>query len=277
MSIGENMSNAWHKHPYIIMGVGGIIVLYFLWPSSSKSSGAPANNDYATQLASETALSQAQLAEQAHSNQAQFAASAAEIAASSAAIATSNSAIAQADAAAIISNDKTISTQVQGETALGIAQTTAGSTDFAALIAGLTSFGTQSIGGTSTAEAAGLNAYLSGMGTVYSTHNGDINTQGAPSPSYGRGGGYFNDLLGGSGSATATNYRTNNEFAASFLSDINASQTPFSANNNLLAGLWASMISSYTTKQATLPVSLPALPALPMPIVGQIQVVPGHA
>src|ERR1700730_6116204 len=104
----ESMKEAWHNHPYIIMGLGAIIVAYFLWPS--KSTSATSSGD--PQLAAETALAQTQLAAQAQTNQAQIAATAAQNAAEATAAGVSNQAVAAANAAAIVSYNQTTQTGI---------------------------------------------------------------------------------------------------------------------------------------------------------------------
>ena|SRR5271157_233829 len=134
MSFGNSMASVWHNHPYLIMGAGGLVVLYFLWPSTSSSSAGASTDPYGQQLAAETALSQTQLAEQASvalgAQQEQVA--------QDAAIAQSNSSIAQGNAASIIAYNQTAQASINAEASLGIAQTAAGSSDFNALLAGLT-------------------------------------------------------------------------------------------------------------------------------------------
>src|SRR3977135_3415074 len=105
----ESMKEAWHNHPYIIMGLGAIIVAYFLWPSKSA---APAGTSGDSQLAAETALAQTQLAEQAQTNQAQIAANAGVGVARATAAGATNQAVAAANAAAIVSYNQTTQTGI---------------------------------------------------------------------------------------------------------------------------------------------------------------------
>lgn len=65
MAIGEEIKSAWTNHPYILLGGGGIIALYFLWPRKKEpASQGQGRDNYATQLAAQTALAQSQLASQ---------------------------------------------------------------------------------------------------------------------------------------------------------------------------------------------------------------------
>jgi len=147
MPIGQDMANVWHKHPYLIMGAGAVVVLYFLWPSSSSNNAQTSSNQstdpYGQQLAAETALSQAQLAEQAATDQMQSQQTAAEYQAAAAATAGSNEAIAQSNAAAIVSYNQTLQTQITDLSSVAVAQTQASSSSFQALLTALTAFGAQ--------------------------------------------------------------------------------------------------------------------------------------
>lgn len=279
------MSSAWHNHPYIIMGVGGVIVVYFLWPSKAAPTAAAPNTDYANQLAAETALSQAQLAEQASTAQMHFQAAAAESAAAAQAAAVSNVAIAGANASAIAANDKVLETQIIGETNFGLAQSSARSNDFLALIAGLGQFGNQAYGGSKYATAAGLDAYLTGIGAKFSTHNGDITVTKAAPPSYNIGTNVKTWLSGGGnpsaggptwgdGTDVVTNARRNNGLATDLSTDVMAANSPFAANNNLLGNLWGNLIAQSAALQASPYAHLPAMPALPTPSVGEILPIP---
>lgn len=296
MSIGASMSSAWHNHPYIIMGVGGIIVVYFLWPSKAAPTAAAPNTDYANQLAAETALSQAQLAEQASTAQMHFQAAAAESAAAAQAAAAesaaaaqaaavSNVAIAGANARAIEANDKVLETQILGETNFGLAQSSARSNDFLALIAGLGQFGSQAYGGSKYATAAGLDAYLTGIGAKFSTHNGDITVTKAAPPQYNIGTNVKTWLSGGGkpseggptwgyGTDVVTNARNNNRLATDLSTDVMAANSPFAANNNLLGNLWGNLIAQSAALQAKPYAQLPSVPTLPTPSVGEILPIP---
>jgi hypothetical protein len=285
MSIGASMSSAWHNHPYIIMGVGGAIALYFLWPSSSSSApSSSASSDYATQLAAETSLSQTQLASQAAVNENEQNMNAAENAAAEAAIGTSNEAIASANAAAIVSYNQTAQTQITGATNLGIAQSANQSSDFLALVAGLTTFGSQSETGLQSAGGSGLDAYLTGIGANFSsTDNGaNITTDeftNAPlgggtymsgSGTYGSGEGWGGGGVSGGGGQSSQFTNTQNDPTSNFSSLIDAASSPFTANDNLMAGLWGQLITQSGATSgaltAALPVSTVQLPTLSGPV-----------
>jgi Domain of unknown function (DUF4214) len=67
MAFMEEVKGAWHNHPYIILGGGAVIALYFLWPKSTASTATTTSGltDYQAQLAAQTALAQTQLGTQA--------------------------------------------------------------------------------------------------------------------------------------------------------------------------------------------------------------------
>lgn len=279
MSIGESMANAWHKHPYIIMGVGGVIVVYLLWPSSSSSSsGAATSTDpYADQLAAETALSQSQLAEQAALAQT----TAGETVAADSAIASSNEAIAQSNAAAIVSYNQTAQTAIQAEGNLAIAQTQSGSSDFNALIAGLMDFTDQSTAGASNASANGLDAYLTSIGATFSDTIGNDAFSATNS----------NTLQGLFGQGNTQTGIDTVPFAAdvhwagappgggsgseSYDTTVGAAMTPFTASDNLLGGLWAQAIQAYSTNEASIIKTIPTITPATSPILtGDVQPIP---
>src|SRR4030095_3329719 len=279
--IGHTMAQAWHNHPYLIMGAGGLIVLYFLWPSKEAPTAAPSRDDYATQLAAQPALGQTQLAEQPQTNQMQVQAWAAENAAVAQATAASNSAIAQSNAAAIISYNQTAPAYSQGGAALGIANTEAESSNFQALLAGLLGFSQGSQMGINEATNMGVNAYLAGLGADFSsTENGytfKSNAYGSVGPQ----GGAEGVGLGMASPGTAWYYdpdaagKNKVSLADPNLLGTFIGQTtgPFAANENLLLGLWQSAIGSFNTMAAR------PMNALPLPpgtntqgqLVGQIQ------
>jgi hypothetical protein len=280
--IGHTMAQAWHNHPYLIMGAGGLIVLYFLWPSKEAPAAAPSRDDYATQLAAQTALSQTQLAEQAQTNQMQVQAWAAENAAVAQATAASNSAIAQSNAAAIISYNQTAQAYIQGGTALGIANTEAESSNFQALLAGLLGFSQTSLSGINDATNMGVNAYLAGLGANFSsTENGNSFSSSATWDSNAQQGTVSTVGLGNAppGSAwyyggTSTGSGTTNLADPALVGTFIGNTTgPFAANENLLLGLWQSAIHSFDV------MSIRPVNPLPLPpgtntqgqLVGQIQ------
>src|SRR5271166_849915 len=294
MSIGESISGVWHKHPYVILGVGGVIALYFLWPSSSASSSTASSDPYANQLAAETALSQSQLAEQA---QVALGAQAEQVAADQS-VATSNSAIAQSNAAAIISYNQTAQAGIAGETALGVAQTQAGQSDFSALTAGLTAFGAQSQAGAASGSANGLDAYLTSIGATFSDTHGpnsfeaqdtgaagsgvsNLNQQGLSTyynnygSGFSAGAGYGGasgessgwDIYGGPATPLAQIAG-----AANLGTMTTSANSPFAASDNLLGGLWAKAISAYSTNQASVIKSIPTpAPVTGLTLAGSIQ------
>jgi hypothetical protein len=304
----EAIANIWHKHPYLIVGACGLVVLYFLWPSSSSSNSSAAQNTdpYGQQLAAETALSQSQLAEQAQvalgSQQEQVAIDAQ--------LATSNEAIAQSNAAAIVSYNQTAQTAITGETNLSIAQTAAGSNDFSALIAGLTSFGNNSENGAVNASANGLNAYLTTIGAQFSDTHGSnsfeaqdsyagasgvatmgltgssATTTGAVSEynqlgaGFGGGFGTYNQGSGSTveNSTSVSAYGVGSAFAqasaANLGIDVNAVTTPFTNSDNLMGSLWSKAIDAYSVNQASVIKTLPTITPATQPILtGNVQTI----
>ena len=264
------------------MGVGGVIVVYFLWPSKQASSSSSAATDpYGQQLAAETALSQSQLAEQAQVALGAQAANTATTTAMDAAIASSNEAIAQSNAAAIVSYNQTAQTGIAAEGNLAVAQTAAGSTDFANLIAGLTSFGNNSTAGASVASANGVDAYLTSIGASFSdTHGPNSFSSSDVGP-----GGYIgvsnmaiNNSTFGWGAAGHFGPGTpayDIASSANLAGDINAAASPFAASDNLMAGLWGQAIASYSTNQASIIKSIPTITPSTQPILtGNVQSLP---
>jgi hypothetical protein len=287
MSVVDSMKGAWHKHPYLIMGLGGVIVLYFLWPSkkSSGSSSAPADT-YGQQLAAETALSQSQLAEQAQVALGAQQATTAQVTALDAATAASNEAIAQSNAAAIVAYNQTAQASITAEGNLAVAQTATGSTDFQALIAGLTGFGSQATTGATTASANGTNAYLTSIGAAFSNTNGpnsftasDVGPGGyvgVANMAVDNSTGTLGWGFGATGHYGAGTPAYNNAGGASLSTDVNAAASPFTASDNLLASLWSQAISSYNTNQASIIKTLPTITPATSPIlVGNVQTI-GH-
>jgi len=290
MSIGESISGVWHKHPYLIMGLGGLVVLYFLWPSNKGQAAAQSTDPYGQQLAAETALSQSQLAEQA-----QVAlGSQAEKVAEDQAIAQSNASIAQANAAAIVAYNNTAAVGLQAQSALGIAQTQAGANEWDALIAGLTDFGKNSSTGAGEASANGLDAYLTAIGASFSDTHGpnsftasdigaggvgvaNLNAQGLST-----GGADYEASWGGTTShnwaSGWTTYGGADTVAAKIASGASlqnfetAANTPFAASDNLLASLWSKAIDTYATQQASITksINVPA-PVGGLTLAGNIQ------
>lgn len=151
MPIGNAIADAWHKHPYLIIGAGGVIALYFLWPHSQGAAPAQSSGgsgDYQSQLAAQLALSQAQISAQSATAINGQNTAAAEHAATLAAwsnvagsIGAANVSVAEANAAMIASSNQTAQTIATQNANLAIAQTQAGSTDFAALVGAVTDFG----------------------------------------------------------------------------------------------------------------------------------------
>lgn len=288
MSIGNSIANAWHKHPYIIMGVGGVIVVYLLWPSSTSTSSdaATSTDPYGEQLAAETALSETQLAEQAQSDQTQATENAALQAAADSSIATGNEAIAQSNAAAIVSYNQTAQTGIEAAGSLAIAQQQNSNADFTALLNGLTSFGTSSYAAgtadSANASANGLDAYLTAIGATFAdTTNADGSTNinvtnwGETNQSSGvnlAGSTYF-----GGGTGTV-----NGNLASSATFDAGASGpavSTFTNSEDLLGGLWSQAISTYNAQWLN-PSSpsvqpLPVAPLLTSPVLtGNVQPIP---
>jgi hypothetical protein len=286
MSIGASMESAWHNHPYIIMGVGGLIVLYFLWPSSSAPSSS-GSSDYANQLAAETALSQSQLAEQAQSVQGQQQATAAEDAAAFQSVAGSNEAIAAANAASLIAENQTNQAGIAAEGANAIAQTQANSTDFTSLIAGLTAFGAQTTDQGKNANQTGLDAYLAGLGSKFSNNNGDLAVSEGAQPESAF---YTSQGTGASGGGSSPPFgvgwmqnnwaqwgnqgQTNNKLAATLGTDVASASTPFTHSQDILAALWSSMVKTNADIQAKPVVTLPPIQFAPSTLAGQIQPLP---
>jgi hypothetical protein len=144
MAIGQDMSNVWHNHPYLILGLGGVVVLYFLWPSSSAAPAASTGtgmSDYQAQLAAEAGLSQSQLATQASVAMNNSDNQAAIQAGLNQALGVSNVAIAEANAAAQVSNNQTAQTIATSQADLSITQTQAASSDFQSLVSAVNQFG----------------------------------------------------------------------------------------------------------------------------------------
>lgn len=279
MSVGASISGAWHKHPYIILGAGGLIVLYFLWPSSSSSTASTSNGssstDYANQLAAQTQLSQTQIAAQlasadntsnnatqvdlANINSANIAS-----ANSAAELAASNTAISQANAAAIVSANQTAQTVAVGQTNLSIAQTQAGSTDFQSLVAGLVAFGGQYTAmqgqafGASDAAFGSLDALSAGQDATlaaFAPQAGSGTGKGTSGASVGE----LQQLLGGErigwGPGATASVNPNTPFLSGtqlsdlFGSALTAQQSEFSTtmsefNPTLLTNLWTQLASS---------------------------------
>ena len=295
----ESMKSAWQNHPYIIMGVGGVIVVYFLWPSKTPPTTVAANTDYASQLAAETSLSQAQIAAQTQLGMTHDSMIAAETAAAYSSVAASNQAISAANAAALISENQTTQAGITAQGNLAIAQTMAGSTDFGKLVAGLMDFGQQSEAGATDASRYGLDAYLAGLGAVFSQDHSGLNiTGGAPGTAFSRwfqqqgsgfsnfGGGTAGQGLGGTGWGYGVSGQagwgggggtyTGSPLAVSYLTDVQAAQTPFAASDNLLGALWNKMISQYGATQADYIHQLPAPVFTPPVLAGDIQPLPPH-
>jgi hypothetical protein len=278
MSIGESIENAWHKHPYIIMGVGGVIIVYLLWPSSSSSSsGAATSTDpYGEQLAAETALSQTQLAEQAALAQT----NASETVAVDADIAQSNEAIAQSNAAAIVSYNQTAQTGIQAEGALAVAQTTAGSTDFNGLLSVLNNFGTNATQGASEASANGLDAYLTSIGAMFSdTIDGNtFNATNTTQSGYGGAAAFAGGvgiILGPSSNVDSGVTLGPSGAAETYGVAVDAANTPFTQSDNLMASLWSQALASYNTNEASIIKTIPTITPATSPILtGNVQPIP---
>jgi hypothetical protein len=288
MSIGESMSNAWHNHPYLIMGVGGVIVLYFLWPSSSSSnssttSSGTSSSDYQSQLAAEASLSQSQLADQTAAAINQQNDTATQIAyadqlaaAQASATGSADATIAEANAAAQVSSNQTAQTIATSNADITIAQTQASSTDFQALVSGLTSFGSQSaavqtnpidtfltsIGSSSTGSGSGGSG-STGLASIIGADNGATNTSGE-----------LNSLVmlleGQNGTTSSSGYvpgpwgqiaeTTSATVGTSGSSGSGSSSGTF--NSDLLGSLWGKLIANQATQAASIANSVPAI-ALP--------------
>lgn len=299
MSIMNSMKEAWHNHPYIIMGVGGFIIFYFVvLPYLSKGSTTTgANTDYASQLAAETALSQTQLAEQAQTNQAQIAATAATNAARATAEGVSNSAVAQANAVAIVSYDQTLAAANKNQADVAISYQNNENTDFTSLVGGLSQFGTNSAGGAKDAAQLGLWGYLTSIGAKFSATQDGINIDTAAPAAYteyantnqsngaqlsnstfggiGGGNGFFGGSWGqsysqSSGSGSGFNLFKANPFAGDYATQVKASSSPFAASDNLMASMWSQLISSFGKIQASGPRFAPTVTPQPV-LAGAIQ------
>lgn len=149
-SIGADISGVWHKHPYVVLGLVALVALYFLWPSSSSSSQASGSStssqDYASELAAQTSLSEAQISAQQQSAQIAAESQALEAAAASSAAGQEAQAAASATSA-----------QAQSSAVASAAQSQAASSNFSALIAGLTAFGNSATAQQGQILAAGSN------------------------------------------------------------------------------------------------------------------------
>lgn len=290
MSIGASMESAWHNHPYIIMGVGGLIVLYFLWPSSSASTSSSGSSDYANQLAAETSLSQSQLAEQAQTAQGAQQATAAEDAAAYASVASSNEAIAASNAASIIAENQTSQAGIDAQGAAAVAQTQANTADFAALADSINKFGATTAAEGINANQTGLDAYLAGLGSTFSDNNGslDVRTGAAPESAF-----YTSQGTGASGGGSSggggfglgwlqnvwaqwgNQGQTDNALAAPLATDVNAASAPFTPSTDIMASLLTSLTGAVSGQIAkpTMP-TLPPIQFTPPTLSGAIQPLP---
>jgi len=300
----ESMKEAWHNHPYIIMGLGAIIVAYFFWPSKTATQSGNAGD---SQLAAETALAQTQLAEQAQTNQAQIAATAAQNAAEATAAGVSNQAVAAANAAAIVSYNQTTQTGINANRDVTISWLNGENSDFLSLSKGLTDFGAQSQGGAKVAAQTGLWGFLSALGVKFSANQDGINVdtaaaasqyahtyqyssnsdtaEGTQSGGGGGGGGGFGAFFGhsltntfsnSSGQGSDQGWNSPNYFAAPLATFVNAASSPFAASDNLLGSLWSKLIGSYDTQQAKGPPVVSYVQAVSPPLAGAIQPIVQH-
>jgi len=282
MSIGDSMQSAWEEHPYLIMGLGGVVVLYFLWPSSSGSSSSSAGSDtYGQQLAASTVLSQSQVAAQV----AQSANATAAYQTMASTIGASDTALAQANAAAIVSYNQTAQTALNDQAGLAGTITSANATDFNALINGLTTFGQQVSAGSTTASANGLSAYLTSIGANFSVNTGPNGITGGSGSNISNNSNNAAAVAGGGAFGVSFSNSSENggvhlggsPWAESYGQTVSAATSPFNSSDALLAQLWSKTIDQYSRGLDIQQYATSALGgvATTQPILaGQIQTIP---